>query len=78
MEDILKLERQTEIPSEGLVCDLLWSDPEPGIDGYGPNDRGVSYTFGENVVEYFLQEHDLDLICRAHMVNLDLLTFREM
>ena len=48
------------------MCDLLWSDPERGVDEYGDNDRGVSFTFGENVVRKFNQKHDLDLICRAH------------
>eukprot|EP00968_Pinguiococcus_pyrenoidosus_P020118 scaffold2288_cov258-Pinguiococcus_pyrenoidosus.AAC.4 len=32
------------------------------------NTRGVSHTFGEDIVEKFLDEHDLDLICRAHQV----------
>lgn len=30
--------------------------------------RGVSYTFGADVVSTFLKRHDLDLICRAHQV----------
>lgn len=48
-----------------LICDLLWSDPEEGIQGWGENERGVSFTFGADVVEKFLRVHDLDLICRA-------------
>ncbi|KAI3372246.1 hypothetical protein L3Q82_022760, partial [Scortum barcoo] len=34
----------------------------------GKNDRGVSFTFGSEVVAKFLHKHDLDLICRAHQV----------
>lgn len=30
--------------------------------------RGVSYTFGHDVIQDFLGRHDLDLICRAHQV----------
>lgn len=30
--------------------------------------RGVSYTFGHDVIAEFLLRHDLDLICRAHQV----------
>lgn len=52
----------------GLLCDLLWSDPEKEVDQWGENDRGVSFTFGPSIVEKFLQQHDLDLICRAHQV----------
>jgi serine/threonine-protein phosphatase PP1 catalytic subunit len=46
----------------------LWSDPDKDITGWSENDRGVSFTFGPDVVSRFLQKHDLDLICRAHQV----------
>ena len=52
----------------GLLCDLLWSDPDKDITGWSENDRGVSFTFGPDVVSRFLQKHDMDLICRAHQV----------
>ena len=57
-----------DIPDTGLLCDLLWADPDKDIVGWGENDRGVSFTFGEDVVAQFLRRHDLDLICRAHQV----------
>lgn len=53
----------------GLLCDLLWSDPDKDITGWSENDRGVSFTFGPDVVSRFLQKHDMDLICRAHQVS---------
>ena len=52
----------------GLMCDLLWSDPELDIAGWAENDRGVSYTFGGDVVGKFLSKHDFDLVVRAHQV----------
>ncbi|VDK49626.1 unnamed protein product [Gongylonema pulchrum] len=52
-----------------LLCDLLWSDPDKDVQGWGENDRGVSFTFGPDVVAKFLNRHDLDLICRAHQVS---------
>lgn len=54
----------------GLLCDLLWSDPDKDIQGWGENDRGVSFTFGTDIVGKFLNKHDLDLICRAHQVRI--------
>ena len=42
----------------------MWSDPDKETQGWGENDRGVSYTFGAEVVAKFLYKHDLDLICR--------------
>lgn len=58
----------SKIPDCGLLCDLLWSDPDKDITGWSENDRGVSFTFGPDVVSRFLQKHDMDLICRAHQV----------
>lgn len=52
----------------GLLCDLLWADPDKEVTGWSENDRGVSFTFGADVVNRFLQKHDLHLICRAHQV----------
>ena len=56
----------------GLLCDLLWSDPDKDVQGWGENDRGVSFTFGADVVSKFLNKHDLDLICRAHQVKISI------
>jgi serine/threonine-protein phosphatase PP1 catalytic subunit len=68
LEQIKAVARPIEIPDTGLLCDLLWADPDKDIVGWGENDRGVSFTFGPDVVEKFLRKHDLDLICRAHQV----------
>ena len=68
VEQIKLLVRPSDVPEQGLLCDLLWSDPEDNPDGFGPNDRGVSVTFNADIVENFLQQNDLDLICRAHQV----------
>lgn len=80
-DQVRKIVRPTDVPDTGetsnqisqifpgLLCDLLWSDPEKEMRGWGENDRGVSFTFGQDVVQTFLQRHDLDLICRAHQVR---------
>lgn len=36
--------------------------------GWGDNDRGVSYTFGRDIVRDFTSRHGISLICRAHQV----------
>ena len=68
MEQIRRIMRPTDVPDTGLLCDLLWSDPDEKITGWGDNERGVSFTFGADVVQKFLHKHDLDLVCRAHQV----------
>jgi serine/threonine-protein phosphatase PP1 catalytic subunit len=40
MDQIRQLQRPTPVPDEGLLCDLLWSDPEPEIRGWADSDRG--------------------------------------
>jgi len=68
LSQIARITRPTDVPDQGLLCDLLWSDPDKDVSGWGDNDRGVSYTFGADIVRKFLDEHDLDLVCRAHQV----------
>lgn len=65
---IFEIPRPTDVPDEGLLCDLLWADPDSQVNGWGYNARGVSYTFGHDIISEFLQKYDLDLICRAHQV----------
>lgn len=68
LQQIADLKRPCDVPDMGLLCDVLWSDPAPNVTGWAPNDRGVSFVFGADVVANFLDEHDLDLIVRAHQV----------
>eukprot|EP00112_Aurelia_sp_Birch-Aquarium-sp1_P008577 Seg1949.2 transcript_id=Seg1949.2/GoldUCD/mRNA.D3Y31 product="Serine/threonine-protein phosphatase PP1-2" protein_id=Seg1949.2/GoldUCD/D3Y31 len=68
LDQIRSLNRPMDIPDTGLVADLLWSDPDEDITGWGENDRGVSWTFGGDVVCSFLKRYDLSLIARAHQV----------
>ncbi|XP_019422906.1 PREDICTED: serine/threonine-protein phosphatase PP1 [Lupinus angustifolius] len=68
LNQIKEIQRPTEIPDNGLLCDLLWSDPDSSIDGWADSDRGVSCTFGSDAVTEFLDKNDLDLICRGHQV----------
>ena len=75
MEQIRRIMRPTDVPDQGLLCDLLWSDPDKETMGWGENDRGVSFTFGAEVVAKFLHKHDLDLICRAHQVCVLLIAY---
>ena len=63
-----EIQRPTDIPDTGLLCDLLWSDPDKEATEYDENDRGVSVIFGEKVVTDFNKKNDLDLIIRAHQV----------
>ena len=73
LDHIRALDRLQEVPHEGPMCDLLWSDPAkamtPSDKGkWLPNDRGISYVFDEVLLERFLKHFKLDLVVRAHQV----------
>ncbi|KAG1459951.1 hypothetical protein G6F56_006053 [Rhizopus delemar] len=68
MDDVRNIMRPTDVPEYGLLNDLVWSDPSDTAIDWEDNERGVSYCFGKKVVNEFLAKHDLDLVCRAHMV----------
>ena len=69
MEQIHRIMRPTHVPDQGLMCDLLWADPDKEFIGWGENERaGMSFTFGTGIVSKFLINHDFDLIIRGNQV----------
>jgi len=67
-DSVRRLVRPTDVPDSGIICDLLWADPDKDIQGWAENDRGVSVTFGADIVSRELQKWDMDLVCRGHQV----------
>ncbi|EPX72992.1 minor serine/threonine protein phosphatase Ppa1 [Schizosaccharomyces octosporus yFS286] len=70
LDHIRILDRIQEIPHEGPICDLLWSDPEDR-PGWGISPRGAGYTFGPDIAETFNHNNGLDLIARAHQLVME-------
>eukprot|EP01102_Stenamoeba_stenopodia_P010319 TRINITY_DN3098_c0_g1_i3.p1 TRINITY_DN3098_c0_g1~~TRINITY_DN3098_c0_g1_i3.p1 ORF type:complete len:506 (-),score=103.62 TRINITY_DN3098_c0_g1_i3:32-1462(-) len=68
LDDIRKINRFCEPPDEGLMTDILWSDPQP-TPGRAPSKRGVGVSFGEDVTRRFLAENSLELLIRSHEVR---------
>jgi serine/threonine-protein phosphatase 2A catalytic subunit len=46
LDDIRKLDRFQEVPHEGAICDLLWSDPDDRF-GFNISPRGAGWAFGQ-------------------------------
>lgn len=46
LDNIRNFDRVQEVPHEGPMCDLLWSDPDDRC-GWGISPRGAGYTFGQ-------------------------------
>ncbi|RNF08335.1 putative protein phosphatase 1 catalitic subunit [Trypanosoma rangeli] len=63
--------RPCNVPHSGIICDLLWSDPEaelpPNVD-WAPSTRRISSVFSAKALDKFLKENNLDMVCRAHQV----------
>ena len=54
VEQIKKIVRPTDVPEQGLLCDLLWSELDDAAkEGFGENDRGVSVIFNGDIVKKF-------------------------
>lgn len=49
---IRAIDRKQEVPHDGAMCDLLWSDPED-IEGWGLSPRGAGYLFGGDICSNF-------------------------
>ncbi|GJX11195.1 serine/threonine-protein phosphatase PP1 isoform X1 [Tanacetum coccineum] len=68
LRQIEVIERPFSIPDDGILCDLLWSNPNRTIKGWSISTCDNSCTFGADKVVEFLEKYYLDLICRGHEV----------
>nr|SVE75039.1 EOG090X03S1 [Daphnia dolichocephala] len=70
LDDIRTTDRNRQPPEEGIMCELLWSDPQP-MKGRSPSKRGVGIQFGPDVTTRFLEHNHLDYVIRSHEVKSD-------
>ena len=70
LNSIMDQDRVQEVPHEGAMCDLLWSDPDERCN-WGISPRGAGYTFGQDVSEQFNHNNGLTLIARAHQLVME-------
>lgn len=68
IDQIKIIDRFREIPHEGPMADLVWSDPDPDRDEFSLSPRGAGYTFGAQVVRKFLEVNAMSHILRAHQL----------
>ena len=70
INQIKLIDRKQEVPHEGAMCDLLWSDPDT-VTGWGISPRGAGFLFGRHEVEKFLHTNNVSLIARAHQLVME-------
>ena len=68
IDQIKIIDRFREIPHEGPMADLVWSDPDTERDEFSLSPRGAGYTFGAQVVRKFLEVNSMSHILRAHQL----------
>ncbi|KAK9458795.1 Metallo-dependent phosphatase-like protein [Lipomyces oligophaga] len=68
IDQIKVVDRFREIPHEGAMADLVWSDPDPDKEDFGISTRGAGYTFGAEIVKKFLHVNKMEHILRAHQL----------
>ncbi|AMD22221.1 HGL119Wp [Eremothecium sinecaudum] len=70
VDEIRSIDRKQEVPHEGAMCDLLWSDPDE-VDTWSLSPRGAGFLFGKNEVDQFLHMNGIGLIARAHQLVME-------
>lgn len=67
LDELRALDRIQDIPHEGPMSDLVWSDPDRRC-GWSMSERGAGFRFGPDISEIWNHENGLQLICRAHQM----------
>ncbi|XP_063231189.1 serine/threonine-protein phosphatase 5-like [Bacillus rossius redtenbacheri] len=68
LDEIKNIDRNRQPPEEGVMCELLWSDPQVQ-PGRAPSKRGVGVQFGPDVTRKFVDLNGLEYIIRSHEVK---------
>mmetsp|Transcript_14455 Transcript_14455/g.15961 ORF Transcript_14455/g.15961 Transcript_14455/m.15961 type:complete len:357 (+) Transcript_14455:1-1071(+) len=68
LEDIRNTNRFREPPDEGIMSEVLWSDPTKE-NGIHPSKRGMGVAFGPDIAKKFLDNNNLELLVRSHEVK---------
>lgn len=71
VEQLDLVPRRVELPVEGPLCDLCWSDPDETVQNWEMSSRGAGWLFGKPQVERFLRLNNLSLIARSHQMAME-------
>lgn len=71
IDQIKVIDRFREIPHEGPMADLVWSDPDPDKEEFAISPRGAGYTFGASIVRKFLEINAMNHVLRAHQLCME-------
>jgi diadenosine tetraphosphatase ApaH/serine/threonine PP2A family protein phosphatase len=63
---LASMRKPAEFPRNGLVADILWSDPCSKADDFRPGARGIGHMFGPSALATFLSNNGLHVLVRSH------------
>lgn len=68
-DQIRNIPRPVPIPDYGLLCDLVWSDPDLSTRNWRQNhSRGLSWYYGPQAVQDFFRDFNMEVLIRAHEI----------
>ncbi|KCV68080.1 serine/threonine-protein phosphatase 2A catalytic subunit B [Fonticula alba] len=71
VDAIRAIDRFKDIPTDGPLADIMWSDPDPVKEDFSVSQRGAGFTFGKRVVNRFCDVNAVDHILRAHQLCME-------
>ncbi|KAL7722258.1 Serine/threonine-protein phosphatase [Entamoeba marina] len=70
IQDVNSIKRPLPVPKEGLLCDLLWSDPSTEISNdFESSPRGAGCLFSKKAFDSFMSTNNFDLLIRSHSLE---------
>jgi serine/threonine-protein phosphatase PP1 catalytic subunit len=71
LEQIENLRRPCDVPDSGLLCDLLWSDPDASSNvSFVLNDFGSLHFNGEKTQEFISCRH-INIMTEGSLIHLE-------
>ena len=70
IDSMREIKRVAEIPKNGPVSDLMWSDPVE-TKGWKMSPRGAGYLFGPNTVDHFNEINEVKWVIRSHQLVME-------
>lgn len=58
LDELRAIDRKQEVPHDGAMCDIMWSDPEE-VSGWLHSPRGAGYLFGGDIVDRFNHDNNI-------------------
>ena len=67
LDQLRELPKGDKEPRHPLAFEVLWNDPDEGVEEFEPSPRGPgAYLFGQRPLQRFMEANGLEMVVRAH------------